>query len=173
MTHAGNPDATHWYAIHTKAKQELRASSNLNVYGVETFAPCIKHRGYRQYNGTVEQIIEPLFKTYIFARFKSEMLNRIRFTRGVKNVVSFAGMAIPIDDEIIYLIKSRMQHSFVKLNDDLNCGDEVLVERGALKGLCGIFDRKTKSSTRVLMLLKTVSFQAYAEVEEAQVRKVG
>jgi hypothetical protein len=38
---------------------------------------------------------------YIFARFKSAMVSKIRFTRGVRDVVSFAGVAIPIDNEII------------------------------------------------------------------------
>jgi len=48
-------------------------------------------------------------------------------------------------------------------------GDELRVKCGALEGSIA----KTGSSTRVLMLLKTVSYQAYAEVEELQVRKVG
>ena len=51
-------------------------------------------------------------------------------------------------------------------------GDNVRVECGALKGLCGIFDRRTRSSTRVLMLLQAVSYQASVEVEGLQVRKV-
>jgi transcriptional antiterminator RfaH len=173
MIGADEPDAIRWYAIHTKPKQELRASCNLQAWGVENFAPCVKERRYNHYSGKVEHVTEPLFTNYIFARFTSGMLSKIRFTRGVRNVVSFAGVAIPIDDEIIYLIQSQMEHGFVKLDTDLKRGDELRVQCGALEGLRGIFDRRTRSATRVLMLLKTVNYQAYAEVEELQVRKVG
>jgi hypothetical protein len=55
---------------------------------------------------------------------------------------------------------------------DLKRGDELRVQCGALEGLRGIFDRRTRSSTRVLMLLKAVSYHACAEVEELQVSKV-
>ena len=57
----------------------------------------------------IEHVIEPLFTDYIFARCKSAMVSKVRFTRGVRNVVSFAGVAIPINDENIYLIQSRME----------------------------------------------------------------
>jgi len=173
MIGTDEPDAIHWYAIHTKAKQELRASCNLEAWGVGTFAPCIKQRRYNPYSGKIEHVIEPLFKNYIFARFKSAMVSKIRFTRGVRNVVGFAGVAIPIEEEIICLIQSRMEHGFVELDADLKRGDELRVQCGALEGLRGIFDRRTRNSNRVLMLLKAVSYQAYAEVEELQVRKVG
>ena len=35
MIGADEPDAICWYAIHTKAKQELRASCNLEAWGAE------------------------------------------------------------------------------------------------------------------------------------------
>jgi len=105
MIGADEPDAIRWYAIHTKAKQELRASCNLEAWGVGTFAPCIEQRRYNHYSGKIEHVIEPLFTNYIFARCKSAMVSKIRFTRGVRNVVSFAGVAIPIDNEIIFCFK--------------------------------------------------------------------
>ena len=46
MSGADEPDAIRWYAIHTKAKQDLRASRNLEAWGVETFAPRIEQRRY-------------------------------------------------------------------------------------------------------------------------------
>lgn len=170
MIGAGEPDAFRWYAIHTKAKQELRASCNLEAWGVETFAPFIEQRRYNPYSGKIEHVIESLFTNYIFARCKSATVSKIRFTRGVRNVVSFAGVAIPIDDEIICLIQSRMEYGFVNLDADLKRSDELRVQRSAFEALRGIFDRKTRSSTRVLMLLKAVSYQACAEV---QISKVG
>lgn len=171
MIQGGSPDAVpRWYAIQTKPKQELRASANLNAWGVETFAPFIKQRRYRQFR--VEYVVEPLFNSYIFCRFPIEMLSKICFTRGVRRVVCCAGVPVPIDEEIISLIQSRTQDGFVKQDLDLKRGDSVRVEGGTFKGLSGIFDRKTKGSTRVMLLLQTVSYQAYVEVEKFQVSKV-
>jgi hypothetical protein len=76
---------------------------------------AVEQRRYNHYSGKIEHVIESLFTNYNFARCKSPVVSKIRFTRGVRNVVSFAGVAIPIDDEIIYLIQSRMEHGFVKL----------------------------------------------------------
>jgi transcriptional antiterminator RfaH len=161
-----------WYAIQTKPKQELRASANLHAWGIETFAPFIKRRRYRQFTDAVEFVVEPLFTSYVFGHFESEMLGKVCFTRGVKRVVSFAGVPVPIDDEIISLIQSRIDQGFVKQDLDLKHGDPVRVEGGTFKGLSGVFDRKTKGSTRVLLLLQTVSYQARVEVERIQVSKV-
>lgn len=64
-----------------------------------------------------------------------------------------------------------MKHGFVKLDADLKRGDQLRVQCGALEGLRGVFDRRTRSSTRVLMLLKAVSYHPCAEVEELQIKK--
>ncbi len=89
----------------------------------------IEQRRYNHYSVKIEHVIEPLFTNYIFARCKSAIVSKIRFTRGVRNVVSFAGVAIPI----------------VKLDADLRRGDELRVQCGALEELRGIFDRRTRS----------------------------
>lgn len=165
-------DAPRWYAIHTKPKQEFRADSNLKGWSVETFAPRLKERRYNEYTLAGSYVVEPFFRNYIFARFKvSEMLHKIRFTRGVRAVVSFGGVAAPIDDEIIDFIQSRTENGFVKLDEDLKAGDEVVVEGGAFKGLSGIFDRETTPSGRVLILLRSVNYQACIEMDRVMVKK--
>lgn len=161
-----------WYAIHTKPKQENRACENLMAWGVETFAPLLRKRCIKPFTARVVYCNEPLFTSYIFARFNAgDMLHKVRYTRGVHSVVSSAGNPIPIDDEIIRLIQLRSEDGFVRLNDDLKHGDKVVVGGGPLKGLSGIFDRRTSDSERVLLLLQTVTYQACVEVESALVRK--
>jgi transcription elongation factor/antiterminator RfaH len=163
-----------WYAIHTKPKQEKRACENLSAWGVETFAPLLRKRYIRPFVARPVYRDEPLFRSYIFARFDAgDMLHKVRFTRGVHGVVSCGGNPAPIDDEIIRLIQLRSEDGFVRLNDDLKHGDKVVVEGGPLKGLSGIFDRRTSDSERILLLLQTVTYQASVEVESALIRKAG
>lgn len=161
-----------WYAIHTKPKQENRACENLLAWNVETFAPLLRKRYFKPFTTRAVYRNEPLFRSYIFARFDAgDMLHKVRFTRGVHSVVSCGGNPIPIDDEVIRLIQLRSEDGFVRLNDDLKHGDKVVVEGGPLKGLSGIFDRRTSDSERILLLLQTVTYQACVEVESAMVRK--
>lgn len=163
---------TRWYAIHTKPNQEDRASQNLIAWGVETFAPLLRKRCFGKHVARAAYRIEPLFRSYIFARFNAaNMLHKVRFTRGVHSVVSCSGVPTPVDDDIISLIQSRAEDDFVRLDDDLKHGDKVVISGGQFKGLSGIFDRRASKSERVTLLLRTITYQAYVEVESALVKK--
>ena len=165
-------DNTRWYAIHTKPNQEDRASQNLIAWGVETFAPLLRKRCFGEHVARAVYRIEPLFRSYIFARFNAaNMLHKVRFTRGVHSVVSCSGVPTPVDDDIISLIQSRAEDDFVRLDDDLKHGDRVVISGGQFKGLSGIFDRRASKSERVMLLLRTITYQAYVEVESALVKK--
>jgi transcription antitermination factor NusG len=165
-------DSTLWYAIRTKPNQEDRACQNLIAWRVETFAPLLRKRCFGEDVAGAVYRVEPLFRSYIFARFNAgDMLHKVRFTRGVHSVVSSSGLATPIDDQIITLIQSRAEGGFVRLDDDLKHGDKVVISGGQLKGLSGIFDRRTSKSERVMLLLRTINYQACVEVESALVRK--
>lgn len=165
-------DNTRWYAIRTKPNQEDRACQNLIAWHVETFAPLLRKRCFGEYVAGAVYRVEPLFRSYIFARFHvGDMLHKVRYTRGVHSVVSSSGLATPIDDEIITLIQSRAEDGFVTLEDELKHGDKVVISGGQLEGLSGIFDRRTSKSERVMLLLRTINYQACVEVESALVRK--
>jgi transcriptional antiterminator RfaH len=163
-----------WYAIHTNPRQEMRAESNLKAWNVETYLPKIKESSLNQYDGNRTWLIKPLFPRYFFARFQFSMLgSKIRFTRGVKEVVGFGECPVPIDNEIINLIQSRQDgHGYVKLEDGIAQGDEVIIKQGMFKGIRGIFERNVRNSDRILILLKTVHFQAHIVIDREDLKKV-
>ena len=176
MNKIDHPKTAHWYVIHTHSKQEDRAAGNLNVLKVLVFNPKRRETRYNQYNNTPTSLINPLFPRYIFAKFKvhDELYYKIRFTRGVYAVVGFSEGPAPIDEEIIYLIQSRIgEDGFVKINDDLSPGDKVVIKDGPLRNFAGVFEREVKDADRIRILLETVSFQAHLEVERGMVRKTG
>ena len=71
-------DITCWYAIHTKPNQEERASQNLIAWGVETFLPLLRKRSFEEHVARAVYRIEPLFRSYIFARCNaSNMLYKV------------------------------------------------------------------------------------------------
>jgi transcriptional antiterminator RfaH len=172
MVTADNFNTAQWYAIHTHAKQEARAALNLLDCGLEIFAPKFREPRYSQYTGT-SYLIKPLFPGYIFARFvAAESLRTVTFTRGVHSVVSFGGKPTPVDEAILDAIRSRIaQDGLVRMSDELDPGDEVIVKVGPNESFNGIFERQLKGGDRVVILLSTVNYQARFEVDRDLVKK--
>lgn len=165
--------ALRWYTVHTHPRQEERAESNLMSWQIETFIP--RHqtgRPTRRASGACKTV-RPLFPRYIFARFSlRESLHRVRYARGVSYIVSMGSAPIPVDDHIIDLIKSRRnENGLISLYDDLKPGDEVLIKEGQFVGLTGVFKRSLKDSDRVVILLKTITYQAHIELPREYTKK--
>lgn len=132
---------------------------------VPTLAPRLSCRRFRSRIATVT--VGPLFPRYIFARFCStELLHKVRFTRGVTGVVSFGGYPVPIDEEVIALIRSRIgEDGLVTVTKVFQPGDKVMIEDGPFKNLMGIFDSHVNGSLRVRILLSTVGCRAHVEID--------
>jgi transcriptional antiterminator RfaH len=172
MREAITIDMPRWYVIHTHPKQEDRACNNLEVLGAPTFNPKVRERRYNQFVISSTYVTKPLFPRYIFAQFKvSDLYHKVRFTRGVYNVVSFGESPTPIDEEIVALIRSNIEDGFVRIDRGLKLGDRIIVKDGPLKNLAGIFEREMKGTDRIRILLETVNYQAHIEIARDMVRK--
>lgn len=163
-----------WYVVHTHPKQEERTAINLQSWGMETLSPKLQVSRCNEFSGRVTRLVKPMFPSYIFARFKfAESLHRVRFTRGVTNVVTFNDKPTPVEDEIVNLIRARIgADGFVKTSEDLKAGDEVVINHGRFHNFCGVFEREMQDTDRVRILLNTVSFQAHVVVDKVLVTRV-
>ena len=167
-------DRLSWYVVHTHRKQEDRTNNNLQGLGVETLAPKLRANKYNEFTGQPSHVVKSLFPNYIFARFRfNDLYYRIRYARGVQSLICFNNRPTPVDDEIIALVRSRIgSDGFVKMNDDLNVGDEVVITDGRFQSLCGIFERELSDTDRVSILLNTVGFQGHVVVDRNLVSRV-
>jgi len=163
-----------WYVIHTGPKQEIRAFENLRAWGLETFFPRIKTRRLNQFTGSATMIPNPLFPRYIFARFAAhESMHKVRFTRGVSNIVEFGNGPCAVDEEIISILKSNVGNDgFIRMSEELKSGDHVVVSKGPLRNLSGVFVKDLPSSERVLILLNAIRFQGNLVVPRELVQRV-
>jgi transcriptional antiterminator RfaH len=170
LVFGGSPS---WYVIHTKPKQEQRAYVNLSAWGVESFSPVVKEPVYNERTLKTTYVKKALFPQYLFARFDaSKLLHKIRFTRGVRNVVRFGGSPVPLDDEVIEYLKSRVdKDSKVKPLEELKPGDKVVIKHGPLKDLVGIFELNISARDRVSVLLEAVNYQGHILIERELVKK--
>lgn len=162
-----------WFVIHTHPQQEERAEENLKTLNLETFFPISSQRRLRADRRRL-QVLRPLFPRYLFARFVvSDMLHKVRFTRGVNDVVSCGGKPAPVDNEIISTIKSRIgADGTINLDEPLEPGTKVKIENGPFKDFSAIFERRLKGNDRVVLLLQAVKYEARVVVESEYVRKL-
>jgi len=167
-------DALSWYVIRTGPKQEERAIRNLSALSIEGFVPKIRVPRVNPFTGNTSYLPGPMFPRYAFARFDaSRSLHRVCYTRGVRSVISFGCVAVPVDDSIIELIKSRIgADGFVQIGTDFRAGERVRVKGGPLANFVGVFDHKLESSDRVEILLTAVSYQGRIVVEQEFVERI-
>jgi transcriptional antiterminator RfaH len=163
-----------WYLVQTHPRQEDRAENNLKSFGIETLAPRFKDRRRNFYTGEVTLHARPLFPSYIFAKFiASDLYQKVRYTRGIRRLVSFGNSPTVVDEEIITMIQSKVgEDGFARIDDDLKPGDKVVIKDGPLRTFAGIFERGMSSADRVRILLLAVSYQAYVEIERDMVKKI-
>lgn len=163
-----------WYVIKTQPKQEVRADCNLKVLSINTFLPMTKERYTNPFSGLLSYVTRPLFPRYLFAQFDAgTMLRRVCFTRGVHSVVSFGNGPVSVDDEMIELIQRRIgEDGLVTLFDDLNEGDQVMIDHGPLKDLVGVFQYDIKGTERVAVLLTAINYQGRVIIGKDLVRKI-
>ncbi|MFK3800046.1 transcription/translation regulatory transformer protein RfaH [Pseudomonas sp. NPDC088444] len=96
-----------WYLIQTKPRQEARAQEHLQRQSFECYRPVKHGEKKRGARGPSE---EELFPGYLFIRMDQTNDNwyPIRSTRGVARIVTFGGMPIPVQDELIEQIRERL-----------------------------------------------------------------
>lgn len=145
--------------IQSKPRQEERAEENLRAWQVETLFPRL-WRPTRSTHGH-HRSIEPLFPTYLFARFDAnEMSARVRYTRGVSRILGTSIGPTPVDDHIIGEIECRMDSAgFVRPVSTLRPGDRVRILGGPLRDFVGVFEHSTTAAQRVTLLLATLHSQ--------------
>jgi transcriptional antiterminator RfaH len=158
-----------WYAVHTKAHSEAFASASLDRLGVEVFLPMLKEqkalRGYRH------PTTSPLFPRYLFAKFDvSYQLRAVKYAQGVKNIVTFGRGPSMVDESIIDAIRSQLTDGVIELSADrFSVGQVVRIQEGPLCGLEAVFQKRLNGTSRAVLLLKAMSFQAQVIIESQHV----
>jgi transcription elongation factor/antiterminator RfaH len=160
-----------WYVVQTKPREEERADYNLQAWKVETFAPKIKTRRLNEFSHRSTSISKSLFPGYIFARFDaSTSLHDINATRGVQRVVRFGDALVPVDDQVIDMIRSRTRDGFVQVGEKILPGTKFTICDGPLNGLSGVLERKMKDNERVMLLLQCVNYQGHFMIDSDRLK---
>ncbi len=159
----------HWYAVRAKSNHERQAELSLQRLGVETFYPQMKQR--RVIRRREQMIIGSLFPGYLFARLNLAVHYRAaKYARGVLDLVAFGSIPAIVDDEIIEGMRARLRDGCVTLPAPaLTPGEVVRIHVGHLQGLEAVFEREMSDHQRVVLLLRTLTYQARVVLPVEQV----
>jgi transcriptional antiterminator RfaH len=158
-----------WYAVNTKSHREASACTSLERHGVEVFLPMLRER--KVLRGTCRPTTSPLFPGYLFANFDmSRQFRAVTYAHGVKKVVTFGSGPSVVDESIIQAIRSQTTNGVIELSADrFSPGQVVQIQDGPLCGLEAVFEKKLDGTSRVVLLLKAISFQARVILESQRI----
>ena len=158
-----------WYTVNTKPQHERVAELSLQKLGVETFYPQLKQR--KVIRRRAETRIGPLFPGYLFARFQLDTQYRaVTYASGVRNIVTFGTMPATVEDEIIEGIRARLHDGYLTVPaPSFMPGEIIRIQTGPLQGLEAIFVREMSDHERVVLLLRTLTYQARVVLPVEQV----
>src|SRR5262245_43878870 len=127
----GKPEETQlrqWYAIYAKPYREDTVQFHLQKKGLHTFFPKLRLPSSRLHR---RQIV-PLFPNYLFAHLRiPEDYNLVRWSPGVKHVVSCNGIPTPLEDTIMDFLRHKaMPDDILTAQSNLAVGSGVRIIHG-------------------------------------------
>ncbi|MCB0163482.1 MAG: hypothetical protein KDI79_04595 [Anaerolineae bacterium] len=142
-----------WYTLHTKPNCEYQVAELLKEYGVTVFLPEFNAVESPQQNKK-----KPLFPSYLFIKVDLEAVGiaTIRWTPGLRRVVSFDDRPLSLNEEVIDFIRSRLKTAQRAQSQPhhFKSGDPVSIKEGPFEGMEAIFHDDQTPAGRVQILLK-------------------
>jgi transcriptional antiterminator RfaH len=108
-----------------------------------------------------------MFPGYIFVQMHAvDDFHTVKYTRGVKTIVHFGGKIVPLPDNFIDFIQSKLDGGVATVQKRrYETGEKILIKDGPFKGLTGIFEREMDGRERVAILLEGISYAASMEID--------
>ncbi|MGO3296863.1 MAG: transcription/translation regulatory transformer protein RfaH [Marinobacter sp.] len=150
-----------WYALQHKPAQGDRAVVNLQNQDITCFYPKIQIEKIKA--GKRTQKLEALFHGYLFVKLEQTDPNwaKLRSTRGVLRIVSFANKPAGISDDIIQQIKSSLDS--VTQQGGLKLGEAVQLGEGPFEGINAVF-QAYDGEERAIVLINFMQKQQRVKV---------
>ena len=161
-----------WYVVQTKPKKEQVAALYLEHGSIEVFFP--KMEAISIIYGKYRKVIKSLFPNYIFVHFDPLVSYRlVNWSSGVSRVLGFDEGPTPIENQVIEIIKRRVdKNCIVQKALHLKAKDPIRIRSGSLRDLMGIFERWVSDEGKVRVLLNLINYDAKVELHYSQVEKI-
>ena len=160
-----------WYTIHTKPLQERLVAQQFEAHCVKAFLPEIRDQSSEKCPKYT-----PFFPCYLFILADLSQLpsSILQWMPGLRRVVTYGDISVPLPDELITLIKTKLQ----QLNSQqqrpaapFQPGDTVRITSGSFKDMKAIFEGPTTPSKRVQVLLEALGQHTRLRINIANLEK--
>ncbi len=150
-----------WYALQHKPAQGDRALTHLQNQDIACFYPKITVEKIKA--GKRTKKLEPLFPGYLFVNLEQSdpQWAKLRSTRGVLRIVSFANTPAAISDEVIQHIKNSLDS--VAEQGGIKPGQAVQLNEGPFEGINAIF-QAYDGEARAIVLINFMQKQQRVKV---------
>ena len=165
-----------WYLVHTKARQEDTAITNLQRQNFRCYMPMLYLEKVRR--GKPAVVAESMFPSYVFVQLdtseniKGQSWSPIRSTLGVRELVKFGGHPPKVDAELITALHEREQLQQSNPQALFAAGDKVVITDGPFAGIEAIY-QTADAERRSMILLSMLNKPVAMRIEPAQLRKCG
>lgn len=141
-----------WYTLQTNPNAEYQVTTYLVRRGIDFYLPEVDAPRSRR-----QRKKKPFFPGYLFIKvdFEQVELSAIRWTPGLRRIVSFDDQPLAVDDEVIDYIQSCLDRQKQQpAEHDFKPGDVVKIKDGPFAGLEAVFDSDITPAKRVQILLQ-------------------
>lgn len=126
----------YWRVFYTAPRAEKKCRDRLNDQNIEVFLPT--RTVERQWSDRTKTVVEPLFRSYIFAHVHERERLTVLRTDGIVRCVAFDGKIARVRDEEIEQLKEYQKHpDRLEVIDMPPPGTEVSITEGPMKGMRG------------------------------------
>ena len=156
-----------WYALYTKPKKERQVHEQLQGQGIETYLPTVRRKVQRR--DRPERII--YFPCYLFARLDFDTVPRssIAWMPGIRNIVSFGDQPAIVADELVDMIRNRLEKTEEIGYGKLKQGDRVRITSGPLRDLEAVFERPLSPAARIRILLDVMGRMTPVDIDYSDI----
>lgn len=170
-----------WYAVHTYSGYEDAVTRNLKQriesfgLGDKIFDVVVPSEKKMKVKGGRKTLVrEKILQGYILVDMipTDEAWSVVRNTPQVTGFVGTANQAVPLAQEEVDSLFSRMQDDEVKHTIDLNVDDAVLIIDGPFKDLEGKVGEVDESRGKVRVMVPMFGRETPVELEADQVQRI-
>ena len=143
-----------WIVLYTQPHKERMVRDYLENEGFRVYLPEIRNKIQR----SDRRSKRPFFPHYLFIKGSDEdKIAEIRWTPGLRSVVSFGGRPALVPDKIVEHIRERLKTYEISEEELYKSGERIRVASGPFEGLDVIFDRRLSEKERVRVFLELMS----------------
>ncbi|MQX37429.1 transcription termination/antitermination protein NusG [Roseospira navarrensis] len=163
-----------WYAVHTQARAEDKATFHLRRQGYEVYCPRLART--RRHARRVETVLRPLFPRYLFTSLDVDRQpwHAINGTVGVQSLIGWGERPAPLPDGLVEALMVRESEAGdgPPPAPTFHPGEHVVIEDGPFRDLVARFETMADAD-RVTVLLDLLGRTVRVTTHHTGIRQAG